>query len=93
MDWDSEYGESSILNVPFRDFDESLLVVKEVGLGILEVFFQLVDGRLMLLGLDADLLLIALMTAVQSFNEGINNGVEHGWIQVGGGDCITYQFR
>ncbi len=93
MDWDSEYGESSILNVPFRDFDESLLVVKEVGLGILEVFFQLVDGRLMLLGLDADLLLIALMTAVQSFNEGINNGVEHEWIQVGGGDCITYQFR
>jgi len=63
-----------------------------VGLGVLEVFFEFGDCSLVFFVLGPDLALILLMTAVQSFDEGINNGVEHRWIQIGGSDSIAYQF-
>ena len=39
--------------------------------------------------LGVDLALILLMMAVRNFDEGIDNGAECGWIQVGGGDSIV----
>jgi len=39
--------------------------------------------------LGTDLALILLMAAVQSLDEGVDNGTECGWIQVGGGDGIV----
>jgi len=65
------------------------LVIEEAGLGELKVFFELVDRSLVFLVLGPDLVLILLMAAVRSFNEGIDNGTERGWIQVGGCDGVT----
>ncbi len=86
---DGERWVPRICDVPLRGFDKGLLIVEEMGLSILEVFLQLVDGHFVLLGLNADLLLIVLMAAVRSFDKGIDNGMECGWIQVGGGDGIA----
>ena len=65
------------------------MVIEEMGLGILEVFLQLVDRSLVFFVLGVDLALILLMMAVRNFDEGIDNGAECGWIQVGGGDSIA----
>src|SRR6266478_4364998 len=89
---DSERGEPIISDIPIQSFDKGLLIVKEMRLGELEVFLQLVNRSLVFFILGPDLALILLMTAVQSFDEGINNGVEHRWIQIGGGDSIADQF-
>jgi len=59
-----------------------------MGLGELEVFFELVDCSLVFFILGADLAEILLMAAVQSFDEGIDNGAERGWVQVGGRDGV-----
>ncbi len=68
------------------------MVIEEMGLGILEVFLQLVDRSLVFFVLGVDLVLILLMMAVRSFDKGVDNGVERGWIQVGGGDSIVDRF-
>ena len=87
----AECGEPVIRYIPFRGFNKGLLVIEETGLGILKVFFELVDLCFVFLILGLDLVLILLMTAVRSFDEGIDNGMECGWIQVGGGDSIADQ--
>jgi len=51
--------------------------------------FKLVDLGLVFLVLGPHLALILLMMAVRSLNECIDNGVEHGWIQVGGCDGVA----
>ncbi len=77
--------------VSFWGFRKGFLVIQEVGLGILEVFFELVDLSFVFFMLSADLALILLMAAVRSLDEGVDNGVECGWVQVGGGDGIADQ--
>jgi len=86
---DSECGEPIVSDIPVWSLDEGLLVIEETGLGILEVFFELVDLRLVFRGFGPSLAEILLMAAVRSFNEGIDNGAERGWIQVGGGDSVS----
>ncbi len=81
---DGERGEPIVSDIPIWSFDKGLLIVKETGLGELKVFFELVNHSLVFFVLGADLALILLMTAVRSFDEGIDNGAECGWIQVGG---------
>ena len=87
---DAEGGQLNISDVPLGGFDKGLLVIKETGLGELEVFLQLVNCNLVFLVLGLDLALILLMTAVRSFDKGIDNGTERGWVQIGGGNGIAY---
>src|SRR6266403_6355893 len=61
---DAERGESVISSIPLWGFDKGLLVIKETGLCILEVFFELVDRSLVFFVLSTDLVLILLMMAV-----------------------------
>ena len=86
---DGECGEPIVSDIPVWSFDKGLLVIKEMGLGELEVFFKLVDCSLVFFVLGLDLALILLMTAVRSFDKGIDNGVERGWIQVGGSNGVA----
>src|SRR6266403_1832688 len=86
---DSERGEPIVSDIPIWSLDKGLLVIKETGLGVLEIFLQLVDRSLVFFILGPDLVLILLMVAVRSFDKGIDNGVEHRWIQVGGCDGVT----
>src|SRR6266481_5973421 len=60
-----------------------------MGLGELEVFFELLDCRFMFRGLGLCLAEILLMAAVRSVDKGVDNGAERGWIQVGGRDSIS----
>ncbi len=86
---DSERGEPIVSDIPVWSLDEGFLVIEEMGLGVLEVFLQFVDLSLVFFVLGASLVEILLMVAVRSFDEGIDNGVERGWIQVGGCDGVA----
>jgi len=86
---DSERGEPIVSDIPIWSLDEGLLVIEETGLGILEVFFGFVDLCLMFCGFGPSLAEILLMAAVQSFDEGIDNGAERGWAQVGSCNSIS----
>ncbi len=81
---DGERGEPIVSDIPIWSFDKGLLIIEEMGLGELEIFLQFVDRSLVFFVLGPDLVLILLMTAVRSFDEGIDNGAERGWSQVGG---------
>ncbi len=61
---DTECRQLDVSDVPLGGFDKGLLVIKEMGLGELEVFLQFVDCGLVFFILDPDLALILLMTAV-----------------------------
>src|SRR6266478_5857669 len=86
---DGERGEPIVSDIPIWSLDEGLLIVEEAGLGELEVFFQLFDGRFVFCGLGPCLAEILLMAAVRSFDEGVDNGAERGWVQVSGCDGIS----
>ncbi len=88
---DGEHGEPIVSDIPVWSLDKGLLVIEEPGLGELEIFLQLVDCCLVFLVLGLDLALILLMVAVQSFDEGVDNGAERGWVQVGGCDSVVDQ--
>ncbi len=87
---DSERGEPIVSDIPVWSFDEGLLIIEETGLGELETFLQLVDRCLVSCGFDLSLAEILLMVAVRSFDKGIDNGMERGWLQVGGRDGVPY---
>ncbi len=86
---DCERGEPIVSNIPIWSLDKGLLIVEEMRLGELKVFLQFVDRSLVFFMLGPDLALILLMMAVQSFDEGIDNGTECGWFQMGGGDGVV----
>ncbi len=86
---DGEGGKPIVSDIPVWSLDEGLLVIEEMGLGELEVFFQLFDCCFVFCGFGLCLAEILLMAAVRSFDEGIDNGVERGWIQVGGRNGIS----
>ncbi len=86
---DSECGEPIVSDIPVWSLDKGLLIVEETRLGELKVFLQLVNRSLVFFVLGPDLVLILLMTAVRSFDKGIDNGAERGWVQVSGCDGIT----
>jgi len=85
---DGEGGEPIVSDIPVWSLDEGLLIVEEARLGVLEVFFELVDHRLMFRGFGPCLAEILLMAAVRSFDEGVDNGAERGWVQVSGCDGV-----
>ncbi len=86
---DGEGGKPIVSDIPVWSFDEGLLVIEETGLGVLKAFFQLVDRRFVFRSFGPCLAEILLMAAVRSVNEGVDNGTEHGWVQVGGRDSIS----
>jgi len=57
-------GESIVSDIPVWSFDKGLLIVEEMGLGKLEVFFELVNCRFVFRGFGPCLAEILLMTAV-----------------------------
>ncbi len=61
---DGECGEPNVSDIPVWSLDKGLLVIEEMGLGVLEVFLQLVDRSLVFFILGPDLALILLMMAV-----------------------------
>jgi len=86
---DCERGEPIVSDIPIQSFDKGFLIVEKMGLGELEVFLQFVDRSLVFFVLGPDLVLILLMMAVRSFDEGINNGTECRWFQMGGGNGVA----
>ena len=84
----AECGEPVIRYIPFRGFNKGLLVIEEMGLGVLEIFLQFADCSLVFFVLGPDLALILLMMAVRSLDKGIDNGAECGWFQMGGCDGV-----
>ncbi len=87
---DGERGQPIVSNIPVWSLDKGFLIIEEMGLSELETFFQFVDRCLVFHGFGPCLAEILLMVAVRSFDEGIDNGAECGWVQVGGCDGVPY---